>query len=66
MTIAQILALLGPFLPAIEQELQNLDTSEVQPWIKAEIAKAPTAVQPFLTALDAAFDAAAQAAIAKI
>ena len=67
MNLAQVLAFLGPFLPAVETELMNLDANVIQPWVKAQIAKETSpAIVTFLTALDTALDSAVQAAITKI
>lgn len=68
MTLAQVLAFLGPLGPVIEPILMNLEQNTLQPEIKLLISNNVTSpdLKALLMALDAALDAFAQVEIQKV
>lgn len=67
MSLAQILALLSSFAPAIEGVLLNLEQNQVQPELQKLIASVGSPdLKLLLQALDGAIDAFAQAEIKKL
>lgn len=67
MSFASIMSLLGSLGPVLEPILMNLEQGTVQPELKALIDKVSSPdLKLLLQALDAAFDAFAQAEIKKM
>lgn len=67
MTMAQLLAFLTPFLPAIENTLVGLETNDVQPELQKLIATVQNPVlKSILTDLDVAIDGFIKTEIGKI
>lgn len=67
MTLAQLLAFLGPFMPWVESALINVEDSVIQPELKKLIATVENVeLKEFLTAIEVALDALIKAEIKKL